>query len=83
MTDPTEELRRKRVAEINASPEIREALESEYGEVWDTAELAREFTVTGFLAPLVVVKRKCDGVIGSLEFQNDPRFYFNFQPHEG
>jgi hypothetical protein len=26
----------------------------------------------------VVVKRKSDGVVGSLEFQHHPRFYFNF-----
>lgn len=35
------------------------------------------------MAPLVVVRRKADGVKGSLEFQHNPRFYFNFQPHEG
>jgi len=26
------------------------------------------------------VRRKSDRVRGSLEFQNSPRFYFNFQP---
>ena len=34
--------------------------------------------VIGFMAPLVVVRRKADGVKGSLEFQHQPRFYFNF-----
>ena len=33
----------------------------------------------GFVAPLIVVRRKSDGVRGSLEFQHDPRLYFNFQ----
>lgn len=83
MSDPTEVPRRQRLAEINASPGSREALEAEHGQVWDTNELTAEFAVTGFMAPLVVVRRKADGVVGSLEFQHDPRLYFNFQPHEG
>ena len=56
----------------------REALEGQYGQVWDTEELRQSFEVIGFLAPLVVVRRKADGVKGSLEFQHTPRFYFNF-----
>jgi len=34
--------------------------------------------VLGFMAPLVVVRRKADGVRGSLEFQHNPRFLFQF-----
>jgi hypothetical protein len=83
MPDPTEAPRRQRLAEINAQPGSREALEAEYGKVWDTGELARDFIITGFLAPIVVTKRKSDRVVGSMEFQHDPRFYFNFQPHVG
>lgn len=83
MPDPTEPIRRQRLAEINAVPGSRVALESEYGQVWDTSELARDFIVVGFMAPLVVVKRKSDGQKGSLEFQHNPRFYFHFQPHQG
>jgi hypothetical protein len=30
------------------------------------------------MAPLIVVQRKADGVKGSLEFQHEPRYYFNF-----
>jgi hypothetical protein len=41
--------------------------------------MSEEFTVKGFAAPFVVVMRKSDGVVGSLEFQHSPRFYFNFQ----
>jgi hypothetical protein len=66
------------VNEINSDPGSREALEKEYGQVWDTDELGRDFEVRGFSAPFVVVKRKSDGVVGSLEFQARPRFYFNF-----
>jgi hypothetical protein len=53
-----------------------------HGRVWDTAELNEEFAVIGFLAPFVVVRRKADGSKGSLEFQNNPRFFFNFVPDD-
>ncbi len=80
MNDATEEIRRERLAEINAAPGSRQALEAQYGQVWDAQQLAEDFEVLGFMAPLVVVRRKADGVKGSLEFQHQPRFYFNFAP---
>ena len=83
MSDPTEDIRRQRMAEINAVPGSREALEAEYGQVWDTDQISRDFEIVGFAAPLVVVRRKADGKKGSLEFQQSPRLYFNWQPHEG
>ena len=61
MSDPTESIRRTLVAEINAEPGSREALEAEHGQVWDTRQLSEDFDVIGFSAPLVVVKRKSDG----------------------
>lgn len=82
MNDPTEALRRERLVEINSEPGSRAALESKYGQVWTTDELADDFEVIGFMAPVVVVKRRADGVKGSLEFQHHPRFYFSFQPHD-
>jgi hypothetical protein len=82
VTDPTEPSRRERLVEINAEPGSREALEAQYGKVWTTIELAEEFEVIGFMAPLVVVRRRADGVKGSLEFQHNPRLYFDFRPHE-
>lgn len=81
MTDPTETIRRERVAEINAVPGSREALEAQYGQVWSTDQLSDDFEVLGFMAPLVVVRRKSDGRKGSLEFQHSPRLYFSFSPH--
>ncbi|MEI4884104.1 hypothetical protein, partial [Klebsiella pneumoniae] len=78
MSDPTEAIRRERMAEINAVPGGREALEAEHGQVWDTHQLAQDFQVIGFMAPLVVVRRKADGVKGSLEFQHSPRLYWGF-----
>jgi hypothetical protein len=83
VADPTEPTRRERLAEINLVPANREALEAVYGRVWDTGELTEEFQAIGFLAPLIVVRRSSDGTKGSLEFQNSPRLYFNWQPHEG
>jgi hypothetical protein len=79
MQDSTEIARRQRLAEINSDAGDRAALEEKYGQVWDTAELAKDFIVVGFMAPFIVVRRKLDGVKGSLEFQHQPRFYFNFQ----
>lgn len=78
-TDPTEQVRRARLAAINAEPAGREVLQRRHGQVWDPQDLAREFEVLGFLAPYVVVQRRADGVVGSLEFQPHPRFYFNWE----
>ena len=82
MTDPTEAVRRQRLAEINLLPGSREALEVEHGQVWDTDQLTEDFEAVGFMAPLIVVRRRADGVKGSLEFQHSPRLYFNWQPHD-
>jgi hypothetical protein len=77
--DPTEDTRRALVAEINHEPGSREDLESKHGQVWDTDQLTNDFDVKGFMAPVVVVTRKADGVVGSLYFQANPRYYFGFQ----
>jgi hypothetical protein len=78
--DETEQPRRQLQAELNSNAGEREALVAKYGQVWDTTELQRDFSVQGFMAPIVVVKRKSDGQVGSLEFQHSPRYYFNFVP---
>lgn len=80
MNDPTETARRERLTEINGHSGGREALEARHGQVWNTDELRSDFTVEGFLAPYVVVRRKRDGQLVSLEFQHEPRLYFNFIP---
>ena len=81
MSDPTETIRREMVTEINAEPGSREYLEAKHGKVWSTSELQEEFEAIGFMAPLIVVRRRSDGVKGSLTFQHSPRFYFDFEPH--
>jgi len=82
--DETEGLRREMVTEINSQVQStntlteRERLEERHGEVWDTQELSRDFEVLGFRAPFVIVRRKKNGVKGTLIFQHVPRFYFSF-----
>ena len=80
MSDPTENIRRQLVNEINAEPGSREALEQQYGEVMDTSEMSAKYEALGFMAPFVAVRRKSDGVKGCLTFQHNPRFYFDFTP---
>jgi hypothetical protein len=79
--DTTENARRELLGVINEEPNERAELEALHGQVWDTQELGRDFEVIGFLAPFVGVRRRSDGVVGSLLFQADPRFYFRFEPH--
>jgi hypothetical protein len=81
-SDPTEAARRARQSYLETNGTSREELQAQYGQVWDTAGLTKDFEVIGFLAPLVVVKRRSDGKKGSLEFVQTPRFYFNFRPHD-
>ena len=57
----------------------RAELEKSFGKVWNTTELQEDFTVSGFMAPFVVVVRKKDKQRGSLEFTHMPRFYYNFR----
>ena len=64
---------------LNGDPRDRRELEAEFGRVWDTEELVYEFDVHAFRAPYVIVRRKADGVLGSLLFQCTPRFYFQFR----
>jgi len=79
-TDETEPFRRARVAQLAAQQtDNRAELEARYGQLWNTEQLSAEFTVTGFMAPYVIVRRKSDNAVGSLEFQHDPRYYFNWQ----
>jgi hypothetical protein len=80
MNDPTENARRQMVREINENPNEREQLEAQHGQVWDTDEMTRDFVAEGFMAPFVVVRRKSDGVKGTLEFQHAPRYYYGFKP---
>jgi hypothetical protein len=80
MTDVTEGIRRDLQQELSAEAAERAGLEAKHGQVWSTQEVQKEFEITGFMAPFVVVTRKADGVVGSLMFQHSPRYYFSFTP---
>jgi len=67
-------IRRVQQAVINVAP-VEELVE----ETWTTEELARDFDVISFMAPYVIVRRKKDGVKGSLMFKHSPRVYFNWK----
>ena len=77
-----ETLRHERLVILNVDPGDRAMLEQRHGRIWDPRELAKDFIVQGYLAPLVVVRRKTDNLIGSLEFQHNPRYYFNWEVDE-
>ena len=85
MEDPTEQLRKEELIKINTEVQSqdelqeRRRLESRYGRVWDSKELAQDFEVLGFMAPYIVAIRKSDGKKGSMEFQHFPRFYFSWK----
>lgn len=84
MTDPTENIRRAMVGAINAEAaqavDPRAELGAKYGQLWDTTEMQADYSVSGFMAPFVVVVRKSDGVKGTLMFSHSPRFYHSFSP---
>ena len=46
---------------------------------WNTQELQEDFEVLGFAYGICVVKRRSDGVKGTLDFDHSPRLYYNFQ----
>jgi hypothetical protein len=73
-------MRRKRRNVITAQPaKSREQIEAQYGRTWDTAELARDFIVTAIIDHTVVVRRKVDDVVGTLQYQEGPPcLYYSF-----
>jgi hypothetical protein len=79
MTDPTEDTRREMIATL--APVLDLLVDS--GPRWDTEELQRDFEVLGFMAPFVVVRRRSDGLRGSLEFAptipDGERVYFGWR----
>jgi hypothetical protein len=73
MSDPTESIRREMLETNQPYVDLSRAEKR-----WTTQELSNDFEVIGFMAPFVAVRRKSDGVKGSMEFTHNPRFYFNF-----
>lgn len=58
-------------------------LTNDEGRKWTTQEMTAEFNVLGFMAPFVIVERKSDGKMGTLEFTHSPRVYFGWKEKEG
>ena len=58
-------------------------LEKKYGKVWNTDEVQKDYEILGFKAPFIVCVRKSDNVKGSMEFQHNPRFFFDFKRADG
>jgi hypothetical protein len=77
--DPTEQARREMI--VSGQPAAD--LAADAGQTWDTAALQRDFEVIGFAAPFVVVRRRSDGLTGTLEFTHHPRVYFGWRPDDG
>jgi hypothetical protein len=80
MSDTAETIRRSLVQQIKTDAGDRERLEERHGRVWDTQELQHDFEVLQFAAPLIVVRQRTTGQMGSMFFQHQPRFYWGFQP---
>jgi hypothetical protein len=55
-------------------------LELDEGPKWDIEQLQRDFEVMGYATPFVVVRRKSDGQLGTLEYLSGPRTYFGWTP---
>ena len=83
--DRTEPFRRHAVNVINSEIESedeeleRKRLEAKYGKVYNSKEVGVEFEITGFMAPYAACVNRHTKEEGLLEFQDYPRFYFNFR----
>ena len=68
-----------RTEEKEAVARVRAEARAHDGIVWNTDELRKDFEVLGFGHGYCVVRRKEDGVRGSLYFDHMPRFYYDFK----
>lgn len=48
-----------------------------------TEEMQEQYEVLGFALGFCIVKRKSDGVRGTLDMLHHPRVYFGFEPESG
>lgn len=68
------------IASIAARPRSRAELEAEFGQVWDDHQLAQDFEITALIPPTFIVRRRSDGVVGSVLMQTRPKLFFLFRP---
>jgi hypothetical protein len=76
-TNDTDDIRRNMVESGQPQADL-DALNPLTDETWDTEAMQRDFEPLGFAAPFIIVRRRSDGVKGSLEFTHSPRVYFNW-----
>jgi len=77
--DPAAQARRDMIASGQPAADLA----ADDGQRWATEELTRDFKVTGFAAPFVVVRRRSDGQRGTLEYTHSPRVYCGYVPDAG
>lgn len=70
--------RPKKQRRIVPPTKTRKELEEQHGQVWDVQALAHEFVITSIIGNTVVVRRKADDVVGTLQHQSNPPLYFGF-----
>ena len=80
MSDPTENIRKQMVAELNSDDATKAELQEKHGRVWTSDEMRKEFEPLSFMAPFIIVCKKDTGERGSLMFTHSPRFYFAWKP---
>jgi hypothetical protein len=78
MNDDTEAVRREMIATGQPSADLA----ADPDRKWTTAEMQAEFEVISFAAPLVVVRKRSTGELGSLKFVHSPRVYFAWLAHD-
>ena len=66
------------IIRLLSEPRSRAELEAVFRQVWDEKQFAEDFEFLGFIDEAVEVRRKADGQLGSLSYQDKPRFYFSF-----
>ena len=54
---------------------VRVEAEAVWGQVWNTSELQRDFTIESFAFCLAFGRRKSDNRRVSIDFMHSPRFY--------
>ena len=74
--------RRMLVSRINRYVNDKEELLEQYNSVWSTDDLRKEFDVYNFQAPFVIARRIATDEIGTLLFQDNPRYYFGWVPDD-
>jgi hypothetical protein len=79
MNDPTAPIREAMIKAGTPHDDLWAELQAAKGQVWNTDEMLADFDVLQFQAPFVIVVRKSDNQLGSLEFTHRPRFYFSFR----